>query len=171
MVPNFLTYSNLPARAHTRTQKHNHTHTCATLYCLRGNIFAVSYQFLLLPYEAPVSSSCKFPHKAITVVLLQQHDMLCGSVCGIYCGSILCYIFTPLHYCIPLMYLSPCSPDPSPHTPVESRSVQWSRTAGHSTATASHKSNPSSVPRGIVHSYSTLPWVMWQSVTVVEGVP
>jgi len=29
------------------------------------------------------------------------------------------------------------------------------------TMEASHKSNPSSVPRGIVDSYSTLPWVMW----------
>ena len=36
---------------------------------------------------------------------------------------------------------------------------------------ASHKSNPLSVPRGIVDSYSTLLWVMWGAVTVVEGIP
>jgi len=36
---------------------------------------------------------------------------------------------------------------------------------------ASHKSNPSSVPQGIVDLYSTLPWVMWEAVTVVEGTP
>jgi len=34
----------------------------------------------------------------------------------------------------------------------------------------SHKPNPSSVPRGTVDSYSTLPWVMWEAVTVVEGI-
>jgi len=31
-------------------------------------------------------------------------------------------------------------------------------------------STPFSVPRGIVDSYSTLPWVMWEAVTVVEGI-
>jgi len=31
--------------------------------------------------------------------------------------------------------------------------------------TASHKSNPSSIPRGIVDAYSTLPWVTWEAVT------
>jgi hypothetical protein len=36
---------------------------------------------------------------------------------------------------------------------------------------ASHKSNPSSVPQGYVDLYSTLPWVMWEVVTVVEGIP
>jgi len=36
---------------------------------------------------------------------------------------------------------------------------------------ASHKSNPSSVLRGIVDSYSTLPWVTWEAVTFVEGIP
>ena len=35
----------------------------------------------------------------------------------------------------------------------------------------SHKSNPLSVLRGIVDSYSTLPWVTWEVVTVVEGIP
>jgi len=35
---------------------------------------------------------------------------------------------------------------------------------------ASHKSNPSSVLRGIVDAYSTLPWVTWEAVTGVEGV-
>ena len=33
----------------------------------------------------------------------------------------------------------------------------------------SHKTNPLSVPQGIVDSYSTLPWVMLEAVTVVEG--
>ena len=36
---------------------------------------------------------------------------------------------------------------------------------------ASHKSNPPSVLWGIVDSYSTLPWVMLEAVTVVEGIP
>jgi len=36
---------------------------------------------------------------------------------------------------------------------------------------ASHKSNPLSVLRGIADSYSTLPWVTWEAVTVVEGIP
>ena len=36
---------------------------------------------------------------------------------------------------------------------------------------ASHKSKPSSVPQGYVDSYSTLPWVTWESVTGVERLP
>jgi len=36
---------------------------------------------------------------------------------------------------------------------------------------AFHKSNPSSLLRGTVDSYFTLPWVMWEMVTVVEGIP
>jgi hypothetical protein len=36
---------------------------------------------------------------------------------------------------------------------------------------ASHKANPSSELRGIVDSYSTIPWVTWKAVTVVEGTP
>ena len=36
---------------------------------------------------------------------------------------------------------------------------------------ASNKSNPSSVLRCIVDSYSTPPWVTWEAVTVVEGIP
>ena len=49
--------------------------------------------------------------------------------------------------------------------------------AGHMTKgkvhprTASHKSNPSSVPRCMVDSYSTIPWVTWEAVIVVEGIP
>ena len=39
------------------------------------------------------------------------------------------------------------------------------------TESTSHKSNPSSVLQGIVDSYSTLPWVTWEAVTVVEGIP
>jgi hypothetical protein len=35
---------------------------------------------------------------------------------------------------------------------------------------ASHKSNPSSIPWGIVDSYPTLPWVTWEAVIVVEGI-
>jgi len=31
---------------------------------------------------------------------------------------------------------------------------------------ASHKSNPSSVPQVMVHSYSALPWVTWEAVTL-----
>jgi len=36
---------------------------------------------------------------------------------------------------------------------------------------ASHKSKSSSILWGIVDSYSTLPRVMWEAVTVVEGIP
>jgi len=36
---------------------------------------------------------------------------------------------------------------------------------------ASHKPNPLSVPQGYVDMYSTLPWVMWEAVTGVEGIP
>ena len=36
---------------------------------------------------------------------------------------------------------------------------------------ASHKSIPSSVFRGIVDSYSTLPWVTWEAIAVMEGTP
>jgi hypothetical protein len=36
---------------------------------------------------------------------------------------------------------------------------------------ASHKSNPSFVSQGYVDLYSTLPWVMWEVVTSVEGFP
>ena len=36
---------------------------------------------------------------------------------------------------------------------------------------ASHKSILLSVPRGIVDLYSALPWVTWEAVTVVEGIP
>jgi len=38
-------------------------------------------------------------------------------------------------------------------------------------AYTSHKSNPSSIPQGIVDSHSTLPSVTWEAVTVVEGIP
>jgi len=36
---------------------------------------------------------------------------------------------------------------------------------------ASHKSNPLSVPQGYVDMYSTLPWIMWEAVTGVVGIP
>jgi len=36
---------------------------------------------------------------------------------------------------------------------------------------ASHKSNPSSIPQVYVDTYSTLPWVMWEAVRGVEGIP
>ena len=35
----------------------------------------------------------------------------------------------------------------------------------------SHKSNPVSVPRGIMDSYSILPWVTWEVITSVVGYP
>jgi len=35
---------------------------------------------------------------------------------------------------------------------------------------ASHKSNPSSIPQGIVDLYSALPWVTWEAVTVAEDI-
>ena len=36
---------------------------------------------------------------------------------------------------------------------------------------ACHKSNPSYILQGIVDSYSTLLWVTWEAVTVVQGIP
>ena len=36
---------------------------------------------------------------------------------------------------------------------------------------ASHKSNPSSVPQGYMDLNFTLPWVTWEVVTGVEGIP
>jgi hypothetical protein len=36
--------------------------------------------------------------------------------------------------------------------------------------TASHKSNPLSVPWGIMDSYSIVHWVIWEAVTIVEGI-
>ena len=36
---------------------------------------------------------------------------------------------------------------------------------------ASHKSNPSSVLRCILDLYHILPWVTWNAVTIVEGIP
>jgi hypothetical protein len=39
------------------------------------------------------------------------------------------------------------------------------------TCTASNKSNSSSIPQGVVDSYYTLPWVMWEAITGVEGIP
>jgi hypothetical protein len=36
---------------------------------------------------------------------------------------------------------------------------------------ASHKSNPSSITLSIIDSYCTVPWVMWEVITVVEGIP
>jgi hypothetical protein len=36
---------------------------------------------------------------------------------------------------------------------------------------AFHKANPLSELCGIVDSYTTILWVMWEAVTVVEGTP
>jgi len=36
---------------------------------------------------------------------------------------------------------------------------------------ASHKTNPSTVPWGVVDLYSTLPWVTQEPVTGMEGIP
>ena len=52
--------------------------------------------------------------------------------------------------------------------------VLWSQVVPRATvniAEACHNSNHSSVPRGIIDSYCVLPWVMWEAVTVVEGIP
>jgi hypothetical protein len=38
-------------------------------------------------------------------------------------------------------------------------------------AGVSHKSNPSSVPQGIIGLYGTVTCVTWEAVTVVEGYP
>jgi len=35
----------------------------------------------------------------------------------------------------------------------------------------SHKSNPLSILQSYVDTYSTLPWVMWEAVPGVEGIP
>jgi hypothetical protein len=55
--------------------------------------------------------------------------------------------------------------------------ADYGTVAGHVTKrkvhprTASHTSNPSPVPRCIVDSYLILPWVTWEAVTVVVGMP
>ena len=63
-----------------------------------------------------------------------------------------------LHYI--LIWLNPIE--------ISYRSISPHITTLHLT---SHKSNPSSVLRGIVDSYSTPPWVTWEAVTFVEGTP
>ena len=60
---------------------------------------------------------------------------------------------------------------------VKKGKTDYATVAGHVTKgivrprTASHTSNPSPVPRGIVDSYFTLPWFTWEAVTVVKGMP
>ena len=115
-----VTYFNVLARTHTHTHMHTHTHTHTHTHeqpfnCLRGNIFSVLYPVFLLAYSVPVSSSRKFPHTH-KVISLQQHDMLYGSMYDIYYFLYYVTFFTPLHFCTPLMYLSPCSLNPNPHT-------------------------------------------------------
>ena len=61
--------------------------------------------------------------------------------------------------------------DRSLFSDVSGQTVQSSRVKHSIPHVASHKSNPSSVPCGIVDLYSTLPWVTWEAVTFVEGVP
>ena len=63
-----------------------------------------------------------------------------------------------LHYI--LIWLNPIE--------ISYRSISPHITTLHLT---SHKSNPSSVLRGIADSYSTPPWVTWEAVTFVEGTP
>ena len=75
--------SHTPTDPHVHTQTHTHTHQQHDT-CLDGIYLGFSYTFLLLPYEALISRSHKFQHKSIKVVSLQQHDMLCGSMYGIY---------------------------------------------------------------------------------------
>jgi hypothetical protein len=53
---------------------------------------------------------------------------------------------------------------------VISTAAATSTTTTTTNTIASHKSNPSAVPHSYVHSYSTLPWVMWEAVTGVEGI-
>jgi len=89
VIPNFPV-SHTPTHPHVHT--HTHTHQQHAM-CLRENIFTVPYPVFLLPYEAPFSSSCKFPHKVIKVVSLQQHDVLYGFMYAIYWCFIVCYIF------------------------------------------------------------------------------
>jgi hypothetical protein len=128
VVPNFrkisLPHTSQTTRTCTRARAHAHTHINSTVPVCDGIylVFHISFPVGLL-------SSCQqllyISTQTITIVLLQQHDVLCGSVCGIYCCFIVCYIFTPLCICTPLMCLSPCSPDPSPHKTVESQTVKW----------------------------------------------
>jgi hypothetical protein len=46
-------------------------------------------------------------------------------------------------------------------TPLSVAQITWRRVVGY----------PSPVPRGIVDSYSVLPWVTWEAVTGVGGIP
>ena len=85
VVTNFRekSLSHIPQRTGTYTDTDTYTHK-QNGACVRGNIFRVSYPVFLLSYEALVSSSRKFPHKAIKVVSLQQHYMLYCSMYDIY---------------------------------------------------------------------------------------
>ena len=128
--PQVHTHTHTYVRAHTYiytlyTHINIHTDKWATHYFSAREYIYCFISSSLLPYETPVSSSRKFPHKTITIVSLQQHNMLCGSMHGIYYFPIVCYIFYTPIFLYTLMYLGPCSPDPSPHTPAESRPVQW----------------------------------------------
>ena len=90
----YITHAHTHNRARTHTHTHTHTHTYKQPQngtCLRRNKFSVSYQVFRLAYEALVGISRKFSHKAITIILLQQHDMLYDSMFDIY--YVLKYIF------------------------------------------------------------------------------
>ena len=132
-VPNFrkmsTSYNATYSHVHTHTHTHTHTDTHAHIYthtltreqhdiCLRGNIFSNSCPGFLLAYEALVSRSRNFPHKQLK--LYRYNNTTC---CIVQCMTFIdvLYYVTFLHPHIsvhPLLYLSPCSPDPSPHTPV-----------------------------------------------------
>ena len=124
-ISHSATYWHVQTHRHTHTQEQNGT-------CLQGNIFSVSYPVSLLAYSAPVTSSRKFPHTQLH--LYRYSNKICCTVPCMTFIDVLQYVtfFTPLHFCTPLLYLNACSPDPSPHTPVQSRTVQWP------TATAQH---------------------------------
>ena len=98
IVPNFRKISLTHIPQSTRTYIHTYIHTHTYTYpkhsnYLRWNIFKIAYPVFLLVYSNPVSSSRKFPHKAIIIVSLQQHDMLYGSMYDIYYCFKVSYIF------------------------------------------------------------------------------
>ena len=116
--------SHIPQRSGTYIHTHTHTHTSTILYL---SVMECNYCFISVSY------CCLMRLLSVAVVnfhtnqlkLYRYSNTCCVVPCMAFIDVLQCVtFFTPLHFCIPLLYLSPCSPYPSPHTPVESRTVQ-----------------------------------------------
>jgi len=124
------TYRHVHTHIYPPPHTHTHTHQQHCTY-LRRNIFCVSYPVFPLRYEAVFSSCPNFHTNSYSCIFTAKRHIVWFHVWHLFFYNML--IFTPLHFCTPLLYLSPCPTDPSPHPPVQSRTVQRP-TAQHSTA-------------------------------------